>query len=297
MHDYFYGKEAEQFSFYRVPTVLFTDEQYKDLSSEAKILYGILLKRMDLSAKNGWFDEEGRVYIIFRLEEIMEKLNCGNQKAVRLLDELEDRCGLIDRKRRGLGRPNLIYVKNFVDSGKDSSESHFLKCENHTSGDVKITPLEVSKSHSSNTDNRYTDMSVTDPIYPGSEGMVVRGITERYFKSILEYDALLFDYPSEEETIDGIIDLLTDACTTNRATLRIAGDDRPRDVVKGRLMKLNAFSIRYVLSCLKENDTDVKNIKQYLLAALYNAPTTISPYYQAKVNHDFRYGKEALAHE
>ena len=140
-------------------------------------------------------------------------------------------------------------------------------------------------------------MSDTDPIYPGSEGMAFRGITERYFKSVLEYDALLLDYPSDKETIDGIIDLLTDACTTNRLTLRIAGDDRPREVVKGRLMKLNAFSIRYVLSCLKENDTDVKNIKQYLLAALYNAPTTISPYYQAKVNHDFRYGKEALSHE
>ena len=127
--------------------------------------------------------------------------------------------------------------------------------------------------------------------------MAFRGITERYFISVLEYDALLPDYPSDTETIDGIIDLLTDACTTNRLTLRIAGDDRPREVVKGRLMKLNAFSIRYVLSCLKENDTDVKNIKQYLLAALYNAPTTISPYYQAKVNHGFRYGKEALSHE
>ena len=77
MHDYFYGREAEQFSFYRVPTALFTDTQYKDLSPEAKILYGILLKRMDLSAKNGWLDEMGRVYIIFRLEEIMEKLYPG----------------------------------------------------------------------------------------------------------------------------------------------------------------------------------------------------------------------------
>ena len=118
-------------------------------------------------------------------------------------------------------------------------------------------------------------MSDTDPIYPGSEGMRIRGVTERYFKSVLEYDALLLDYPSEKETIDGIVDLLTDACTTNRMTGRIAGDDRPRDVVRGRLMKLNPFSIRYVLSCLRENDTDVKNIKQYLLAALYYALNSV----------------------
>ena len=301
MHNYFYGREAEQFSFYRVPTVLFTDEQYKDISPEAKILYGILLKRMDLSVKNEWFDEQGRVYIIFRLEEIMERLGCADKKATRLMDELEEKAGLIERLRQGQGKPNLIYVKNFIDSVEnsppESSEQRFLIRQNNDSGIVKTTILESLKQRPSNTDNSYTEMSDTDPIHPGSEGMAFRGITERYFKSVLEYDALLLDYPSDKETIDGIIDLLTDACTTNRLTLRIAGDDRPREVVKGRLMKLNAFSIRYVLSCLKENDTDVKNIKQYLLAALYNAPTTISPYYQAKVNHDFRYGKEALSHE
>lgn len=114
MHDYFYGREAEQFSFYRVPTVLFTDEQYKDISSEAKVLYGILLKRMDLSAKNGWLDEQGRVYIIFRLEEIMERLGCADKKATRLMDELEEKADLIERFRQGQGKPNLIYVKNFI---------------------------------------------------------------------------------------------------------------------------------------------------------------------------------------
>jgi hypothetical protein len=296
MHDYFYGREADQFSFYRVPTVLFTDEQYKNISPEAKILYGILLKRMDLSAKNGWLDEHGRVYIIFRLEEIMEKLNCADNKATKLMDELETKAGLIEKRRQGQGKPNLIFVKNFIDSvenpASESSETRFLIRDNHDSGLVKTTDLESLKSRTSNTDNSYTDMSDTDPIYPGSEGMRTRGIIERYFKNVLEYDALLLDYPSEQETIDGIMELLTDACTTNRTTFRIAGDDRPREVVRGRLMKLNAFSIRYVLSCLRENDSDVKNIKQYLLAALYNAPTTINPYYQTKVNHDLSYGIE-----
>lgn len=110
-YDYFYGAQAEQFSFYRIPKALFTDTQFKDLSTDAKVLYGILLDRMSLSLKNHWLDEQNRVYIIFTLEEIMESLNCANQKATRLMVELEKKVGLIERKRQGLGKPCLIYVK------------------------------------------------------------------------------------------------------------------------------------------------------------------------------------------
>ena len=85
MHDYFYGVQSEQFSFIRIPTLLFTDDQYKYVSAEAKGLYGILLARMDLSAKNGWIDDHGRVYIICTLSEIMEKLNCADNKATKLM--------------------------------------------------------------------------------------------------------------------------------------------------------------------------------------------------------------------
>ena len=293
MYDYFYGAQADQFSFIRIPTVLFSQEQFKNISPEAKVLYGILLKRMDLSAKNGWFDDQGRVYIICTLEEIMETLNCGNQKAVKLMDELEGKIGLIERKRQGLGKPNLIYVKNFicpVDKVDNSSPSHFLKCENHTSGDVKITHQEVRKSHGSNTDNNDTDYSHTEnPIYPGrdEEEMRARMICESFFEDQIEYDYLLEQYPYERETIRGILDLLVDTYCSKRKYIRVAGDDKPADVVKSQIAKLNSSHIQYVMDCLKENTTDVRNIKQYLLAALYNAPTTISPYYQAKVNYDF----------
>ena len=112
--DYFYGSQAEQFSFYRIPKVLFTDPQFKPLSTDAKVLYGILLDRMSLSLKNQWLDAQNKVYIIFTVEEIMDALNCANQKAMRLMVELEKQVGLIERKRQGLGRPNLIYVKNFA---------------------------------------------------------------------------------------------------------------------------------------------------------------------------------------
>ena len=293
MYDYFYGAQADQFSFIRIPTVLFSQEQFKNISPEAKVLYGILLKRMDLSAKNGWFDDQGRVYIICTLDEIMETLNCGNQKAVKLMDELEGKIGLIERKRQGLGKPNLIYVKNFicpVDKVDNSSPSHFLKCENHTSGDVKITHQEVRKSHGSNTDNNDTDNRYTEnPIYPGSdeEEMRARMICKSFFEDQIEYDYLLDQYPYERETIRGILDLLVDTYCSKRKYIRVAGDDKPADVVKSQIAKLNSSHIQYVMDCLKENTTDVRNIKQYLLAALYNAPTTISPYYQAKVNYDF----------
>ena len=293
MHDYFYGAQADQFAFIRVPAILFTNDEFKNVTAEAKVLYGILLKRMDLSAKNGWFDDQGRVYIICTLEEIMETLNCGNQKAVKLMDELEGKIGLIERKRQGLGKPNLIYVKNFicpVDKVDNSSTSHFLKCENHTSGDVKITHQEVRKSHGSNTDNNDTDNRYTEnPIYPGSdeEEMRARMICKSFFEDQIEYDYLLDQYPYERETIRGILDLLVDTYCSKRKYIRVAGDDKPADVVKSQIAKLNSSHIQYVMDCLKENTTDVRNIKQYLLAALYNAPTTISPYYQAKVNYDF----------
>lgn len=116
MHNYFYGTESEQFTFIRIPWVFFTDPKYAQLSSDAKILYSILLRRMELSSKNGWFDPDGKVYIIYTVEEIQELLGCGNKKAISLLNDLEKNADLIERKRQGLGRPNLIYVKNFVEN-------------------------------------------------------------------------------------------------------------------------------------------------------------------------------------
>ena len=113
-YEYFYGAQAEQFSFYRIPKALFTEPNFRELSTDAKGLYGILLDRMSLSLKNQWLDAQNKVYIIFTVEEIMDALNCANQKATRLMVELEKQAGLIERKRQGLGRPNLIYVKNFA---------------------------------------------------------------------------------------------------------------------------------------------------------------------------------------
>ena len=113
-YEYFYGAQAEQFSFYRIPKALFTEPNFRELSTDAKVLYGILLDRMSLSLKNQWLDAQNKVYIIFTVDEIMDALNCANQKATRLMVELEKQAGLVERKRQGLGRPNLIYGKNFA---------------------------------------------------------------------------------------------------------------------------------------------------------------------------------------
>ena len=111
--DYFYGGEAEQYSFYRIPKVLFTDQNYSTMTMEARVLYGLLLDRMGLSARNGWLDSCGRVFIYFTLEDAMTQMGFGHNKAVRHFKELED-IGLIERKKQGQGKPTRIYVKNFI---------------------------------------------------------------------------------------------------------------------------------------------------------------------------------------
>ena len=299
MHDYYYGAQSEQFSFIRIPTVLFTDDEYRNVSSDAKVLYGILLSRMELSARNHWIDDDGKVFIIFTTEEIMEKLNCGNQKVVKLMAELENECGLIERKRQGQGKPSLIYVKNFlpVDNKVDnSSSSHFLKCENHTSRDVKITSPEMGKSHARYIDNSDIEMSYKENhILSGCDemGSDEYDMYSSWFREELELDTLIRNDPEDKEAIEGILELLAETCSSKKKEIFIAGDWKPADVVKSRLMKLTAEHIRYVLDCMKDSVSGVRNIKQYLLTSLFNAPVTIDAYYKALVNHD-TYGKYSL---
>ena len=107
--DYFYGKTGELFSFYRIPKALFQEPQFQSLSTDAKILYGILLDRMSLSVKNGWLDEQNRVFIIFTIEDVKRALCCADNKATKLLRELE-KFGLIERKRRGQDNDHFLIL-------------------------------------------------------------------------------------------------------------------------------------------------------------------------------------------
>ena len=281
--DYFYGQSSELFSFYRIPKLLFQDSRFQPLSTDAKTLYGILLDRMSLSARNGWLDKAGRVFIIYTVQEVQDSLGCADKKATKPLRELEE-YGLIERKRRGLGKPDLIYVKNF---SSESSKSIFQNRDFHDSGGFKNASQDPSKSRCNKTKENDTEMSETDPFYSEeSDEMSKRTQLEEFFSQSLEVELLLRLCPDDEDIIYQIVDLLVDTCATNRKLLHIAGDDKPAEVVCSRFMKLNADHIRFVLKCLAENSSPIRNMKQYLLASLYNAPTTMQLSYQNQTNHD-----------
>ena len=281
--DYFYGQAGELFSFFRIPKALFQEQRFQDLSTDAKILYGILLDRMNLSVKNEWFDKKGRVFIIFTIEDVKRTLRCADNKATRLLRELE-KFGLIERKRRGQGKPCLVYVKNFsAESSKESVKNR----DNDDSCGSKIACQDPVKSRGIKKKENKTEMNNTNPILSDeSEKMKNRELLEEYFSHSLEIDLLLRLYPDDEDTLYQIVNLLVDTCATNRKLLHIAGDDKPAEVVRSRFMKLNADHIRFVLKCLAENSSPIRNMKQYLLASLYNAPTTMQLSYQNQTNHD-----------
>ena len=281
--DYFYGQTGELFSFFRIPKALFQEQRFQDLSTDAKTLYGILLDRMSLSVKNEWFDKKGRVFIIFTIEDVKRTLRCADNKATRLLRELE-KFGLIERKRRGQGKPCLVYVKNFsAESSKESVKNR----DNDDSCGSKIACQDPVKSRGIKKKENKTEMNNTNPILSDeSEKMKNRELLEEYFSYSLEIDLLLRLCPDDEDTLYQIVDLLVDTCATNRKMLHIAGDDKPAEVVRSRFMKLNADHIRFVLKCLAENSSPIRNMKQYLLASLYNALTTMQLSYQNQTNHD-----------
>ena len=209
----------------------------------------------------------------------MADLHCGNQKACKLLSELENKTGLIKRRRQGLGKPSLIYVLKFSTScPQNDSESHFKICENHTSGDVKTTSLDMWKSHGNNTDLNKTEDNKTNPIYPGQasakitvsidgmgrDEMDERRSYERYFREHLYIDDLKQSYPYDHGRIDEIFELLVDTVCSTAKTIRCAGEDRPAEVVKSRFMKLEHSHIQYGLDCIHDNTTDIRNIKASL---------------------------------
>ena len=281
--DYFYGQAGELFSFFRIPKALFQEQRFQDLSTDAKTLYGILLDRMSLSVKNEWFDKKGRVFIIFTIEDVKRTLRCADNKATRLLRELE-KFGLIERKRRGQGKPCLVYVKNF---SAESSKERVKNRDNDDSCGSKIACQDPVKSRGIKKKENKTEMNNTNLILSDeSEKMKNRELLEEYFSHSLEIDLLLRLYPDDEDTLYQIVNLLVDTCATNRKLLHIAGDDKPAEVVRSRFMKLNADHIRFVLKCLAENSSPIRNMKQYLLASLYNAPTTMQLSYQNQTNHD-----------
>lgn len=309
--DYYYGDESNQFSFYRIPRQLITGDRFKRLSTDAKLLYGLLLDRMGLSAKNGWYDEQGRVFIYYTLDEIQEDLNCAHGKAVKLLSELDtgNGFGLIERIKQGQGRPTKIYVKRFTTREKppqpaapqdvprlpifgsqDFSKSEVKSSEKRQSrlpiiGSADFRKPDASYIKSNQTDFSYTDPSILPSGSPPSAGWMDRLDQRREVDEAIGYESLCSQYNRED--VDEIAELIVDVLCTTRSTLRIGGEELPIAQVKDRFYKLDSAHLEYVFDCLRNNTTQIRNIRAYLLTALYNAPTTINNYYQAAVQHDF----------
>ena len=227
--EYFYGQQAESYTFYRIPKVMFTEERFKGLSCEAKVLYGLMLDRMSLSTKNGWLDEEGRVYIVFPLADIRELIQCSKQTAVNLVHELdtEQGIGLIEKSRPGMGKANVFYVKNFmspIEGERESDNINTLKGENEpekpdstkksknwTSRSPEIRPQEVQKLDfkksknwtSGSPENRLQEVQKLDPNkteYNETEKSETQSINHSGDTAIPG----VFVPPTETDMIDGI---------------------------------------------------------------------------------------------
>ena len=319
---YFYGTEADQFSFYRIPKALFTNDCFKDLSCDAKILYGLMLDRMSLSIKNQWFDEENRAYIYFSIEDIMELLNCGRNKAVKSLQELDDEkgIGLIEKRRQGFGKVTIIYVKSFVqeeceEQKKEKSKmvkfinqtsveeeeteevyiSNFKKSQKQTSRSPENKLQEVYISNPNNTNLSDTEMNEnkSDLIISADEkGSDSDNPSEEYqayenlVKETIDYESLEVTHHDDMRQVDEILNLIIETVMCKNDKILIASNWYPASLVKKKFLMLTYSHIEYVLHCMSGNTTKVKNIKKYLLAALFNAPSTMNGYYQAEVNHD-----------
>jgi len=363
--DYFYGDEADQYSFYRIPKTLFTDARYKAVPVEAKVLYGLLLDRMGLSARNGWMDENNRVYIYFTVEDAVAQMGCGKDKVVKLFKALDSDTGigLIERKKQGQGRPARIYVKNFVvpsepdaepepgpstpetesseseprgsdetfqsgettayeaevqtsenqksenvNSGKsvDKSarprKSEVKTSEKPKSGERKIRSQDFGKSASNNTEKNNTEKNDTEyqSIHPSpstgeriNKPKIDKGIMDSYrglIRQNIEYYGLLEQEPSDKDLLDGYVELMVEVCCGQSDCVRINGENMPREVVKSRFLKLNREHIGYVRESMRNNTTQISNIKAYTLTALYNSFATIDQYYTSQFSHDMAAG-------
>ncbi len=289
-----YG-EQRRFVFLQVPKLLLSEERYRNLSGDAKILYSLMLERGELSHQNGWYDERGRPFIYFTIEDVMEKLRIGHSKASVVLKDLE-KADLIARVRQGQGKPNRIYVGRFYEDemfpGIQTSEKQMSEvAEIKRSGKRKSGKLKTGDPDSRISDTNKkelikTERNKTESIDPMDAIEEMRA----YFDYNCSFEELKKVYPYHTGELEAIRELLVDVCTTTKPTVRIMGEDKPTEVVRSRLEKLNSSHIGYVMDRMNDTTTKITNIRQYLLAALYNAPVTIDHYYTTLVHHDMVYG-------
>ena len=348
--NYYYGNQADQFSFIRIPRVLLLDALFEPLTIQAKLLYGVLLDRMGMSMRNGWLDEENRVYIIYQIAEIQEDLGFSKKKAIDFLTELEQ-FGLVEKKRRGRGLPSILYVKSFM---TQAAEARSIESGTSTAEVKELRSAEIDTSNSEKLDFRSTEMGTSTAEKSLEDGLKVdlvepniqvrsseiaplevpestllevpkstplknyNNINNTYKNNIksnhilskqgcdedemgkvhayaeiiaenMSLDSLKQIHRFEAELLDGIHDLILEVALCKSPTMVIASNEYPTELVKSKFLKLNASHVEYAIDCFNQNTTKVRNIKKYMLAILFNAPTTLSSYYTAEVHHDMPY--------
>lgn len=330
--DFYYGAQADQFSFIRIPRQLLLNPAFADLPIHAKMLYAVLLDRMSLSFKNHWLDSQNRVYIIYQVEEITQDLGYTKRKALDALAELEA-FGLVVRKRRGRGLPNYLYVKNFISGLAEAEKTKIISFSgNEGAGNSEAVRKDIRRdefciSAAAGSDARSNEFRTSERTESGAEVLKPRhqevsnsallegadsaplmSYTEKNYiyrnqtevnnadihQSIVSLredvrDQIGYDILSEtygEDETEGIADLIAEVLATRKQTLVIGGEPVDSDIVKERFSRIGMFHVEYVLDCMRETTSDIRNIRQYLLTALYNAPATMPHYYAAKVNHN-----------
>ncbi len=338
-------------TFCKLYNELFEKEEYMNISIDAKVIYTFMLSRLNLSKINNWADENGDIYIIFSVSEVMNKLNCAKQKAVKVLKELED-IGFIIKKKQGGGKVNLIYVTDVFeesaskevieddtcvdDSQKEiffidnydfipdnnviSEEKHNnidlnnLKYENHTSNyynnliqkqehenhtslGMNIIPNEVRKSYPSYINNNNIYYNTIYPINqsssiiynntrePEDRLMDEYAYYEKLFKKNIAYEDFM-DRTDPNPLVNEILNTMLDVVTTSKKTVRVNGENKPVEIVKPIFCKIKSNHISYILESIRKTDSDIKNIKAYLITAIYNSYLTYDTYLTVKVNYD-----------
>lgn len=316
-YEYYSGAESDQFRFLRIPKVFFEDSDYEDLGLAEYVLYGFLHELVDYSHKKGWVDKDGRTYVIWTVASMQKVLRCSEDKARSTLKNLVD-FGLVERKRRGQGKSDILYVKNFItkkaeisgsennnDCGKLFSETEkngVLSAEITESGEGKFPILEsadsVPKDNNINLKNiiepNHNLIQVTGNTTGAAESVDNSGWDEDEIEELIEeikenicYDDYAPRYKAEyNNRYEEMFQVIVEMVVGKRKSLVIGGTEYPQCIIKKRFLSLNSSHVEYAMWKIKEHLGEIRNMKKYMIATLFNAPTTIDNFYTQLVNHD-----------
>lgn len=271
--DYCYRDTAETFGYIRIPKVLISCEPYCNISADAKIAYGLMIERTSLSRINQWIDDQDRVYITYTVDTLMQVLHRSRNKVIRILKELDTQhgCGLIERKHRGLGRPDTIYVRVIDEvSKKDSRRFQITTTSSPNYGSAQVSVLRPNYPNSNYSNSNYPDIIDDAMDYHTCIQLIHRNV---------DYVTLIAQHtPDKLADIDHMIDTIAQAICNHTDHIRINNMDMPHRDVQQRLLHINMHNINYVLDRISNPSTHINNLAAYTLTALYNAVSTGNNY-------------------